>query len=134
MQRHLDPETGVNKPFQNVSCQGRIQNFFQGESTKFCHFFKRNFFSAELILSNLSNKNDSMGVQGHVSPENFCKFAYCNGHFRAFRTIFRQSLFIFLAPNFECFIKYDAFCKYSFDYACLRRLRFIVMSRGANLC
>ena len=36
--------------------------------------------------------------------------------------------------TFECFIKYDAFCKHSFDYACLRRLRFIVMNRGANLC
>ena len=36
--------------------------------------------------------------------------------------------------NFECFIKYDAFCNHSFDYACLRRLRFIVMNRGANLC
>ena len=31
-------------------------------------------------------------------------------------------------------IKYDAFCSHSFDYACLRRLRFIVMNRGANLC
>ena len=47
---------------------------------------------------------------------------------------FPGSLFIFLAPTFECFIKYDAFCKHSFDYACLRRLRFIVMNRGANLC
>ena len=42
--------------------------------------------------------------------------------------------YIFLAPNFECFIKYDAFCKHSFDYACIRRLRFNVMNRGANLC
>ena len=71
MQRHLDPETGVNKPFQNVSCQGRIQNFFQGESTKFRHFSQRSFSPAELILSNLSNKNDSRGVQGHAAPENF---------------------------------------------------------------
>ena len=71
MQRHLDPETGVNQPFQNVSCQGRIQNFFQGESTKFRYFSKRSFSPAELILSNLSNKNDSRGVQGHAAPENF---------------------------------------------------------------
>ena len=41
----------------------------------------------------------------------------------------RQILFIFLAPNFECFTKYDAFCSHSFDYACLRRLRHIVMKR-----
>ena len=41
----------------------------------------------------------------------------------------RQILFIFLAPNFECFTKYDAFCSHSFDNACLRRLRHIVMKR-----
>ena len=44
MQKRLDPETGVNKPFENISCQGRIQNFFQGGGTNFRHFFKRNFF------------------------------------------------------------------------------------------
>ena len=43
--------------------------------------------------------------------------------------LFSGSLFIFLAPNFECLIKYDALCKHSFDYACLRQLRFIVMNR-----
>ena len=61
MQRRLDPETGVNKPFENVSCQGRIQSCFQGGGTIFCHFFKRSFFPAKLILSNLSTKNDSRG-------------------------------------------------------------------------
>ena len=71
MDRRLDPETGVNKPFENVSYQGRIQNFFQDGRTKFCHFFKRIFFPAELILSNLSNKNDSWGVRGHAPPEIF---------------------------------------------------------------
>ena len=35
---------------------------------------------------------------------------------------------IILAPNFECFTN-DAFCSHSFDYACLRRLRHIVMKR-----
>ena len=40
----------------------------------------------------------------------------------------------FWPRTLECFIKNDAFCKHSFDYACLRRLRFIVMNRGANLC
>ena len=38
-------------------------------------------------------------------------------------------MFIFLAPNFECFTKYDAFRSHSFDYACVRRLRHIVMKR-----
>ena len=27
--RHLDPEKGVNKLFENVLCKGRIQIFFQ---------------------------------------------------------------------------------------------------------
>ena len=27
---------------------------------------------------------------------------------------------MFLALNFECFTKYDAFCLHSFDYACLK--------------
>ena len=36
---------------------------------------------------------------------------------------------MFLAPNFECFTKYDAFCSHSFDYACLRRLKHIVTNR-----
>ena len=67
----LYPETGVNKPFQNASCQGRIKNFFQGEGTKFRHFFKRSFFPAELISSNLSNKNDSRGVRGHAPQKIF---------------------------------------------------------------
>ena len=39
--RRLDSENGVNKPFEKVSCQGRIQNFF-GRSNK-C-FFKLIFF------------------------------------------------------------------------------------------
>ena len=34
----------------------------------------------------------------------------------------------FLAPNFTCFTN-NAFCSHSFDYACLRRLRYIVMKR-----
>ena len=34
---------------------------------------------------------------------------------------------MFLVLNFECFTKDDAFCSHSFDYACLRRLRYIVM-------
>ena len=70
MQRRFNAETGVNKPFENVSCQGRIQNFFQGEGTKFRHFSSE-FSPAELFLSNLSAKNDSREVRGHAPPENF---------------------------------------------------------------
>ena len=31
MQRRLNSETGVNRLFESVSCQGRIQKFFEGE-------------------------------------------------------------------------------------------------------
>ena len=65
---------GVNKPFENVSCLGRrrIQKFF-GEGHQLRHFFKRRliYFPAELILSNLSNKNDFREVRGHAPSENF---------------------------------------------------------------
>ena len=71
MQRRLNPEAGVNKPFENVSCQRRIQNFFSGRGTNFHHFFRR-IFSADLILSNLSYKNDSRGVRGHA-PRKKCE-------------------------------------------------------------
>ena len=52
-------------------CQGRIQKFFQGGGTNFRHFLKFSFFSADLILSNSSTKNDSRGVRGHALPKIF---------------------------------------------------------------
>ena len=71
MQRRLDSigdRHRLKKPFKNVSCQGRIQKFFLVGDIKFHHFFKRIFFPAELILSNLSNKNGSRG-SGGMFPE-----------------------------------------------------------------
>ena len=72
MQKHLDPETGVNKPFENVSWQGRrpSQNFL-GREHQFSSLFQAQFFSAELILSNLNIKKNSRGVRDHVPPEKF---------------------------------------------------------------
>ena len=32
-----------------------------------------------------------------------------------------EQFFKLFAPKSECFIKYDAFCLFIFDYACLRR-------------
>ena len=40
MQRRLNSETGVNRPFENVSCQGRIQKFFEGGGINFRPFFQ----------------------------------------------------------------------------------------------
>ena len=44
MQRRLDSETGLNKPFENVSGQGRAHKLFLGGGTNFRHFFERSFF------------------------------------------------------------------------------------------
>ena len=62
MHRRLDTETGVNKPFENVSCQGPNQHFFR-EGAPIFVTFSSVAFSAELILSNLSTKNDSRRVR-----------------------------------------------------------------------
>ena len=60
----------VNKSFENVSCQGRIQNFCKERAPIFVTF-SSTVFSAELVLSKLSNENDSKSVRGHASPEKF---------------------------------------------------------------
>ena len=46
--RRLDPEKSVNKPYENVSCQVRIQKFFQGQGHEILTFLNV-FFPAELI-------------------------------------------------------------------------------------
>ena len=72
MQRRLDPETGVNKPFENVSFQGRIYSeVFSRRGHQFSSLFSSVFFLAELILSNLSARNDFREVRGHAPLENF---------------------------------------------------------------
>ena len=45
MHRRLDTETGVNKPFENVSCQGPIQLFFRERAPIFDTFLSVVFFS-----------------------------------------------------------------------------------------
>ena len=72
MQRRLNSETGVNKPFENGSCQGRIQKFFEGGGHQFSSLFSSAFFRAELFLSNLSAKT-TLGGPGACSPGNFLK-------------------------------------------------------------
>ena len=74
----------VHKPSENVLYQGRIQNLCQERAPNFVTFSSVAFFPAELILSNLSNKNNFRGDRGHAPPENFQTFAYCNSHFSAF--------------------------------------------------
>ena len=43
MQRRLNSETGVSKPFENAPCLERIQKFFEGGGINFRHFFNRIF-------------------------------------------------------------------------------------------
>ena len=52
MQKRINSETGVNKSFKNVSCQGRVQEFFEGGSSIFVTFFKR-VFSGRVIFKQL---------------------------------------------------------------------------------
>ena len=80
MQRRLNSETSLLKI---VYVRGVFRNFLRERASIFVTFFKP-IFPAELFLSNLSAKIDSSGVRGHAPPENFRKFAYCNGHFSAF--------------------------------------------------
>ena len=47
--------------------RGVFKNFFREEAPTFVTFSSV-FFPAELILSNLSTKNDSRGVQWHAEP------------------------------------------------------------------
>ena len=51
--------------------RGVFRNFFKEGAPILRHFFKRSFFPAELILSNLGTKNDSRGVRGNAPPKNF---------------------------------------------------------------
>ena len=60
MQRRLDTVTGVNKPFENVSCQGPLQHFFRMRAPIFVTFSSV-VFSAKLILSNLGTKTTPGG-------------------------------------------------------------------------
>ena len=73
MQRRLDPETGVNKPFKNVFMSGAYSEFFSGKGHQFSSLLMRSVFFGRftVIFSNLSNENDSRGVRGHAPPENF---------------------------------------------------------------
>ena len=48
--------------------------------------------------------------------------------------MFRHILFEIFALNFECCTKYDAFCSYIFDYACLgRRPKTYCYQKGSKL-
>ena len=68
MQRRLNSETDVNKPFENGSCQGRIQKFFEGGGIKFRHFFKR-IFSGRVTFKQLKCQKATLGGSGGMLPQ-----------------------------------------------------------------
>ena len=121
------PKWGGRKPMTRFSSSttkdgsGVARNFKRGGGAYFL-IFPSVFFAAELglIWSWLKKQESSRGVRGHAPPGNFWKFTCCNSYFSAFCIIFRQIVFKFFDPNFECFAKYDALCSHIFNYACLR--------------
>ena len=71
MQRRLDPETGVNKIFENVFMPGAYSEIFSGRGHQFSSPFKLIFFD-RFNLSNLAcNKNDSRGFGGMLYRKTF---------------------------------------------------------------
>ena len=85
------------------------------------------FFFGRVNFRQLKYQKRFLRVRGHASPKKIKNLHTV----MAIAVLFKQfggKLVTFLAPNFECFTN-DAFCSHSFDYACSRRLRHIVMKR-----
>ena len=61
---------GVSKLFEMFHVRDVFRKFFRERALNFVTFSNVGF-SAELILSNLNNKNDTKGVRGHPPPKNF---------------------------------------------------------------
>ena len=71
--RRLDPKTGVSKPFENVSCQVRIQNFFQRGASNFVTF-SNEVFSRRVNVKQFCSVQKKMtlgGSGGHAPPKHF---------------------------------------------------------------
>ena len=125
MQRCLDLDMDVNKPFENVSYQGRIQNFFREGAPIFDTFLRVLFFSRVNFKQHIKT---TVGGSVGMLPRKFFENLHT---VMAILVLFEQFLgnvCHILAPNFKCFTN-DAFCSHSFDYACLRRLRHVVLKR-----
>ena len=77
MEKRLDPETSVNKLFENVFMSGTYSEFFSGRGHQFSSLFSSVVLSTDLILSNLSTvpKTTPGGSGGMLQR---------NGHFSAF--------------------------------------------------
>ena len=70
MQRRLNSETGINNPLENISCQGRIQKFFEGGGINFRHFFQV-YFSGRVNSKHLRCQKRLFGSGGMLPRKIF---------------------------------------------------------------
>ena len=68
--RCLDPEKGVNKLFENVSCKRRIQNFFQGVERR-AHL---DIFFGRVTSRQIDKQKQLQGGRGNATAKIFLKF------------------------------------------------------------
>ena len=71
MQRRLDPETGVNKPFENVSGKRRIFKIFFREVVPILVIFFNAAFFDRVNFKQRKYQNDSRGVWGMLPRKIF---------------------------------------------------------------
>ena len=115
-------------PLKMFHVRGALKFLFSERAPNFVTFSSA-FFPAELIISNLSNKRTLGGSWAMLPRKNFENLQTLITILVLFEQFSGKVLFIFLASIFECFTKFDVLCSHSFDYACLRRLKHIVMKR-----
>ena len=66
--RYLNPEKGVNKPFENVTCLRRNQKFFK-EGTPNFDIFSNVAFSGRINLKQVEEQKKAPESPGHAFPE-----------------------------------------------------------------
>ena len=89
--------------------RGVFRMFFREGVPIFVTFLSA-VFSAELISSKLSNKNDSRGSGGMLPREIFENLHTLMAILVSFKQVFENACHIF-GPNFECFINGAFFSK-----------------------
>ena len=94
----------------------RIQIFFQKGTPNF-DIFSSVVFYGKIILKHIETKK-ALGGSGNMPSRKIFENLRA---IVAILALIEQLLGIFFAPKSESFIKYDAFCLYISDYACLGR-------------
>ena len=118
------------------SCPRCIQKLFRGGAPN-CDILSSVVFSGRIILKHVENEKCSRGSGGMLPRKIFENLhavvvilVFFKQVFKKFclkfwskwsKIFFKKFCLKFFAPKSECFTKYDAFCSYVFDYACLGR-------------